>query len=212
MPKKAGIVFVSLGAVLILSALLLFLYNARQDALAGQEAEAALSQLRTVIAQRAEEAEPMEKTQATQPPVETAPEETTEPPEMTVVTIGIYGYIGYVSIPAIEIDLPVMDQWDEKRLNIAPCRQFGSVFTDDLVIAAHNYPNHFGKLSSLHGGDTVIFTDMEGRETVYAVVRMETVDPTHVETVRQSGCDLVLYTCTRGGADRVAVFCDRVEE
>lgn len=209
MPKKTGIVFVILGAVLILAALLLFLHNARQDDLAGQEAQSALEDVRTAIALRETETKPMEETQATQ---DTTPTETTVPPEMTVVTIGGYGYIGYVSIPAIELDLPVMDSWDEKRLNIAPCRQFGSTKTDDLVIAAHNYPNHFGKLPSLKGGDTVIFTDMDGEEITYTVTGMDTVDPTHVEKVKDSGCDLVLYTCTLGGANRVAVFCDRIEE
>ena len=38
MPKKAGIVFVIIGAVLILSALSLFLFNQNEDAQAGQEA------------------------------------------------------------------------------------------------------------------------------------------------------------------------------
>lgn len=212
MPKKTGIVFVILGAVLIASALLLFLYNARQDDIAGQEAQLALEEVRTAIEQRAQDTKPMEETESTEPAEATDPMETTAAPEMTVVTIGIYGYIGYVSIPAIEIDLPVMDSWDETRLNIAPCRQFGSTKTDDLVIAAHNYPNHFGKLSSLKGGDTVVFTDMDGEEITYTVTRMDTVDPTHVEEVKDSGCDLVLYTCTIGGANRVAVFCDRAEE
>ena len=43
MPKKAGIAFVVLGAALILSALLLLLYNRREDASAGRAAESMLA-------------------------------------------------------------------------------------------------------------------------------------------------------------------------
>ena len=49
MPKKAGIVFVILGAVLILSALLLFLYNQQENEKAGQESEHLAEEVRTMI-------------------------------------------------------------------------------------------------------------------------------------------------------------------
>ena len=49
MPKKTGIAIVAVGAVLILSALLLLLYNRYEDAHAGQEAENLLENVETVI-------------------------------------------------------------------------------------------------------------------------------------------------------------------
>lgn len=54
-----------------------------------------------------------------------------------------------------------MSEWDCSRLRIAPCRHFGSSRTDDLVIAAHNYKNHFGSLASLAVGTEIFFTDMD---------------------------------------------------
>ena len=42
MPKKAGIAIMAAGAVLIISALLLFVHNRQEDAQAGQEAESLL--------------------------------------------------------------------------------------------------------------------------------------------------------------------------
>ena len=53
-PKKFGIVFVVIGAVLIASALLLFLYNEREDALAGMQSEEVLSEVHAAIAARKE--------------------------------------------------------------------------------------------------------------------------------------------------------------
>ncbi len=108
-------------------------------------------------------------------------------PELPVVEIDGNEYVGEISIPAIGIDLPVMSEWSYPRLKIAPCRQFGSSRTDDLVIAAHNYESHFGKLTSLTAGDSVTFTDMDGIVNEYVVNKVEVLDPHSVEEVEHSG-------------------------
>lgn len=209
MPKKTGIAIVAVGAALILSALLLLLYNRYEDAHAGQEAESLLASVEAAIS-----------AQATDTPAATAPNRpdaskilapTPLDPEMPAVVLDGYEYVGYVEIPALGLKLPVMSEWDYTRLKVAPCRQFGSSRTDDLVIAAHNYENHFGRLKELSEGDTVIFTDMEGVVNTYSVKKIETLNPNEVDAVQNSGYALVLYTCTKGGKTRVTVFCDRVK-
>lgn len=208
MPKKAGIIFVTLGVVLILSALLLFLYNGLEDRRAGQEAELLLDDVLSAIADQTDI-----PTQQTENDVEESTEQAeTLPAEMPVVMIYGYEYIGYISIPDLDLELPVMAEWDYNRLKISPCRHFGSSRTDDLVIAAHNYKTHFGKLSSLEEGAEIIFTDMDGIENYYTLSRLDTLAPDAVDAVQNSGYDLVLYTCTPGGATRVVAFCDRVTE
>ena len=198
MPKKTGIAIIAVGAVLILSALLLLIYNRCEDARAGQEAESLLASVEEAIS-----------AQEMDVPVMETPSPTPLAPEMPVVTLGGYEYVGYVEIPTLGLKLPVMAEWDYTRLQIAPCRQFGSSRTDNLVIAAHNYDTHFGKLKELSKGDTVIFTDMEGIVSTYCIEKLETLSPDAVDTVLNSGYDLVLYTCTKGGKTRVTVFCDR---
>lgn len=203
MPKKSGIVFVIAGTVLILSALSLFFYNRYEDEKAGQAAENLLSGVQSFIQEN-----------DTTPPIQ--PEETNPPEtldsELPVTEIDGYEYVGYLSIPDLELELPVMSEWDYNRLKIAPCRQFGSSRTDDLVIAAHNYKKHFGRFSQLEIGDVVLFTDMDGIANTYEVAVVDTLAPTEVEAVQNSDYDLVLYTCTYGGKTRVTVFCDRSEE
>ena len=201
MPKRADIVIIAVGAVLILSALLLLIYNRCEDVRAGQEAESLLASVEAAIsAQEMAAPNKPESTEALSPPLD---------PEMPVVTLDGYEYVGYVEIPTLGLKLPVMAEWDYTRLRIAPCRQFGSSRTDNLVIAAHNYDTHFGKLKELSKGDTVIFTDMEGIVSTYCIEKLETLSPDAVDTVLNSGYDLVLYTCTKGGKTRVTVFCDR---
>lgn len=100
---------------------------------------------------------------------------------MTEVEIDGYGYIGYLSLPTLNLELPVMAEWDYDRLAIAPCRYVGSTKSDDLVIAAHNFAQHFGKLSSLSPGDLVYFVDMDGVLSAYEVVELDVLAPTAIE-------------------------------
>ena len=203
MPKITGIAIVTVGVALILSALLLLCRNRQEDLQAGLEAESLLESIEAAIETK--------KTPA--PTADQQPEATPSAPplvpEMPVVLLDGYEYIGCVEIPVQGLKLPVMAQWDYDRLKLAPCRQFGSSRTDDLVIAAHNYDSHFGRLKDLSAGDPVLFTDMEGVVSAYCVEKIETLSPNEVDAVQNSGYDLVLYTCTKGGALRVTAFCNR---
>ena len=217
MPKKLGAIFVALGAVLIASALLLFLHNKQEDTRAGQEAELLLTQLRSVMESTGAETVPEATAPESTQPSEEETEATTGPtepldPEMPRVWMNGIDYIGYLTIPDLELELPVIADWTYERLQTAPCRQFGSSRTDDLVIAAHNYESHFGTLKNLEIGAQITFTDMAGIVNRYTLVRLEKLDPTNIDAVQYSGNDLVLYTCTPGGALRVTAFFDRVTE
>ena len=187
MPKKSGVILISLGAVLILAALLLLLYNRSEDRRAGQEAESLLEDVRSSMAANAD------------------PEPQEEPAEEIT-----YDSAGVIAIPDLSLELPVIDQWNYARLKVAPCRQSGAAADGDLVIAAHNYKSHFGYLDRLEPGASVIFTDMEGTVYRYAVEEIRQLAPEDAEDVSSvfsSEYPLVLYTCTPGGKARVAVFC-----
>ena len=62
--------------------------------------------------------------------------EAVPPEEKEMISVGIDGqnYIGFIGIPALEIELSVMEDWDYEKLKIAPCRYSGSVYTDDFVV------------------------------------------------------------------------------
>ena len=182
-------VLVIMGAVLLIAALLLLLYNRYESDRAGKDAEALLEDVLSVVEQNAAAG-----------------------PELPVVEVDGYGCVGYLEVPSLELTLPVLTDWDYEKLRVAPCLQFGSSRTDDLVIAAHNFKRHFGRLKELSQGDAIVFTDMDGIENHYEVAEIETLQPTAVDEVQNSGYALVLYTCTPGGRTRVTVFCDRAAE
>lgn len=207
MSKKTEVVMMLLGAVLIFSALLLFASNRYENIRAGRAAEQLLTQVQAVMAERT----PSESVSASAAVAgETGQEGELLDSELPVAELDGYGYVGYLSIPDLELELPVMSEWDNERLKIAPCRHFGSSRTDDLVIAAHNYKRHFGLLNQLQVGSMVVFTDMDHLVNTYAVEKIETLKPTEVDAVQNSAYDLVLYTCTKGGQTRIVVFCSRI--
>jgi len=132
--------------------------------------------------------------------------------EMPTETIDGNEYIGVLEIPSLELKLPVMSDWSYPKLKIAPCRYVGSAYTGDLVIAAHNYTAHFGQLKSLHIGDEITFTDVDGNVFRYEVLELETLMPTDIDEMTGGDWDLTLFTCTIGGKSRVTVRCGLVEE
>ena len=196
-----------LGAALIFGALSLFIHNQREATNAGQTA----GNLLPVLIEKIEEKEEMGgEPLAYTLPVGT-PIDYLDPSsfEMTEVEINGHAYIGYLSIPKLELELPIMADWSYPKLQISPCRYTGSVRGEDLVLMAHNYAAHFGGLSKLTEGDSVIFTDMDGVVTLYEVVAQDILDPYAVEEMTAGDFDLTLFTCTYGGKSRVTVYCDR---
>ena len=131
--------------------------------------------------------------------------------EMPEVEIDGAAYIGTLELPALSLSLPVLSQWSYAGLRQAPCRYKGSAYLDNLIIAAHNYPAHFGRLKELWAGDAVIFTDAEGTAYAYTVTETETLDGAAVRDMEAGDWDLTLFTCTPGGKSRVTVRCVRSE-
>lgn len=205
-----------MGTALLLSALFLVIHNVLEDRSSGEQAEVILQSLKDEIPEYTE-------------PVTTMPiaenydlfaeyeDEPAEPtvPEMETITLGGNVYIGYISIPAIDIELPVLQNWSYPNLKIAPCRYVGNIYENDLIICAHNYTTHFGKIGNLHTDDEIILTDVSGKEWRYSVVNIEQLPGTAVEDIKFGNADdwdLTLFTCTLGGQSRVTVRAVRIEE
>ena len=208
MKPKRGTAWINLGLLLLAAALFLAAYNRNESYQAQQQSDVVLEEMSEALAQTV--------------PAQTVPGQT-EPPElpeameeplreMPVRTIRGRDYIGVLTIPALELELPVLSQWDYTNLRIAPCRYEGSVYNGSLILCAHNYSSHFGRLKSLREGDVVQFTDMDDNVYTYQVVGLETLSPTDVEGMESGDWDLTLFTCTVGGQSRVTVRLERTDD
>lgn len=133
-----------------------------------------------------------------------------KPKEMSTINIAGYDYIGSIIIPTLGLELPVMSNYDNERLNVSPCRYYGSIYTNDLIICGHSYKTHFKYLSNLVQGDTIIFTDVFGDNYIYEVLEIEILDPKAIDEMINNEFDLTLYTCTNDGLNRITIRCNRI--
>lgn len=217
--RKKGSAFIVIGLLLIAAALSLTGYNIWDGMRAGKAAQETVVSLREIMA--APTAEPADMPAA----ASTEPEQTAETQpaaeihlgmdamverEMPTITVGWNDYIGVLDVESLGLSLPVISQWDYDRLKVAPCRFSGSVYQDDMVICAHNYPTHFSPLKTAPIGTLIRFTDVEENEYYYTISSVETVTPMDVENMLGGEWDLTLFTCNTSGQTRCAIRCDRV--
>lgn len=206
MNKKHGLCCIILGTAMLIAALSLVFYNSQENKRSGEAADKVLSELKENIP------EP-----STEIYTETASEDgiyseyDTEPQtcvQDTTMMIDEHGYIGIIAIPDLGLELPVMSDWSYPDLKISPCRYKGSVFSRDIVIAAHNYRSHFGRLSELSGGENIVFTAADGKVYNFEVSQITELDGRDIEGMdfgSSDSWDLTLFTCTLGGRSRVTV-------
>lgn len=232
MRKFFGIVCMLLGLAMVVGAGYLLYENREESETAGEQSETVLTEMLDAMATDA----PMTvlPSAVTPVPMQTIAPETVEPdetfeaisdevaydeaveptatpiPEMPTMMIDGHEYIGYLEMPTIGITLPVMSDWSYKKLRIAPCRYWGSAYDDSMVILAHNYDRHFGRISSLNVGDPVQFVDADGNIFKYVVAAHETLERLQMRKMVDNDYDLTLFTCTYGGGKRVTVRLERV--
>jgi len=195
-----GKLLMGIGMLLILGAAGLLGYNQWLDYNAGQKSEAAVIEL-------------VEEIEANEVEIVEVPAESNEPSAEMIKVAELDGayYMGVVTIPSLEKILPVQSDWSMEKLERSPCRYSGSLAEDNLVIAGHNYKKHFTGLARLVPGDSVVFTDLDGRQTFYEVKEVYTASATDIEGMINSKYDLTLFTCNYTGKARVTVRCSEVE-
>ncbi len=197
--RTIGNIFLITGSVLIGGAVILIVTNMVLSNNLKKETGMIVGDIKAEISQRTAD-DPVNDTDGSRSPA-------LYDSELEVAVIDDCPYDGYLTVPAIELEMAVFDTWNDDYLRKSACRYYGSPYTDDLVIAGHNYKSGFGKLKKLSPGDKVFFTDMNGRVTRYIVEVIEVLDGTAVEEMITGDWDLSLYTCTYGGKSRLTVRC-----
>ena len=202
--KSKAKIFTWIGKVCLLSALLLHLYNIYDNMNQDQSQK-------QILEQYIQKNNHQQDTSFIQiPDYQLNPE--MEMPEVSLPGLEEAGCIGILEIPSINIKLPVLSTWSYSLLKKAPCRYTGSIYLDNMVIAAHNSDAHFKKISNLQEGDIVTFTDAVGNVFTYTVAGIELLQPDEVENMTNGQWPLTLFTCTYGGASRVTVRCEKNPE
>lgn len=209
MRKLFGISLILIGSLLICAALAVTGRNIWQEERSGASAQQAMEQLRQQLPESTEPQPEAHPEAPTLPGVDSPTQEDALRSMPEVIIDGI-GYVGYLSIPGLNLELPVIGQSSEENLELAPCRFYGTAYQKNFVIGGHRYRRHFRKLSTLGYGEIIRFTDMDGNEFTYEVTELEVIEPYQAQYLCSGDWDLSLYTCTPGGLTRVVLRCLRV--
>ena len=128
-------------------------------------------------------------------------------PEVTGDPWAGYEVIGVVALPDLGLSLPVLADYTQDLLAVAPCR-----YTDDLalepgqlVVAGHNYRTHFGRLGELAPGSRITWQNLDGVTYTYTVTEVTEIDAGDREALEQGDWDLTLFTCDVTRTRRILV-------
>ena len=190
--NNLGKIFITQGVILIIISISMLIYNKYEDIKAYKFSQEVLVIIENNISDNEVKENDYSK-------------------EMDTINIKGYDYIGTIIIPKLDLKLPIMSEYDYSRLKKTPCRYYGSIHTNDLIICGHSYKTHFKYLNKLKQKDLIIFTDVNNVNYVYEVLEIEVLKKTDVEKMIDNDYDLTLYTCTNGGIDRLTIRCNRVE-
>lgn len=191
----------TIGLLLIAAAFLLMVYNIWESKKAENMSEEILNQIKDGQDENVSSDDADEK-----PLYEIYPDM-----EMPVLTIDGVDYIGILTVPSLGLELPVAGNWSYPNLRRSPCRYKGSAYSNDMIIAGHNYSRHFGGLKNLAIGEEISFRDVDGHIFQYQVDDIETIPGTAVEDMDAGEWDMTLFTCTYGGKSRVTIRCRKLE-
>lgn len=207
---KRSTIWIGLGLTLIVLSAGLTVYNLGEAYNGGRKSQAVVEKLvQTVLitpsAENSEEDPAQEYTEIAYPDFVLNPQM-----DMPSETVNGHNYIGILTIPVLELELPIQKEWSYPNLRVSPSCYAGSVYLDNMVLCGHNYSTHFGRLRELAAGDQILFTDIDGNEFIYEVAETEILQPDAVEQMTAGGWALTLFTCTPGGATRVTIRCNRI--
>ena len=147
-----------------------------------------------------------------------------EQPAIDLADFGLDGnIIGFVSIPKMDIELPILLGANKLNMREGAAHLTGTSYPiggrdTNCVLAAHRAYSKapmFRDIQKLQIGDDVIIRNF--RETlIYRVTELQVISPTDVqELLIQEGRDLVtLITCHpyRHNYQRYVVYCERVHQ
>ena len=117
---------------------------------------------------------------------------------------------GMLGLPDLGIELPILTEYKVENLRITGCIFYGTGgdHPDQMVVAAHNYKNHFGRIDELAIGATVTWCSTGNWvETTYRVAEIVEIDADAPQDLLKGEWDITLLTCNFDNSKRILVRC-----
>ena len=242
--RKISAILIITGAALLLVACGLFTYNRVFDYRAGLRAQELLDQVladadwdlppieeMVYIPHQQVAAEP-DKPKSSPPPLDVSTGGERPPLDIESGTYGgsyisygntgsgtpaapTYTTLGILTIPKLNVRLPVIAEYTDANLKISCCRISGRAENKPyrLVISGHNIWSHFKGLDTLQLGDQIAFTDRDGITYYYEATEFLDLYKTNGAAVLEAvGWDITLITCKTDNTWRTVVRFTEITE
>ncbi|MFI3312867.1 MAG: sortase [Eubacteriales bacterium] len=211
-----SLIAMALGVVCIAASAYLLLENQTEEQVAETVSAEVVSQLQEIllpVTEETMEVENVPQEQVTYVEVDTPesimiPEETaSQAARVSIPTIRVedVDYYGMLSLPALGLNLPVAAECDDDLMSRTPCVYLGSLKAQNLIIIAHNYQSHFGKLNTLSTGAKAVFVDGTGTMYSMTMTDMEYIDDSDIHSLISGDWQMTLITCVYGDNDHRVV-------
>lgn len=181
----------SLGFLLILSGLGLFLFSQIQTGKAQSDCERIVAQIQSVL-----------------PEAQAGVMDSYSSMAMPVLQIGGQDYVCLIRIPAFGMELPVGSSWNSGRVSQFPCRFSGTVYDGSLIIGGADQPGQFDCFDQLDPGCEITVTDMTGAEFTYTVFRIDRSRSADAEVLNRYDADLTLFVRDSYSLEYLIVRCE----
>ena len=132
--------------------------------------------------------------------------------EKIVATYKGYNVSAKLTIPKINLETFVFEDYDEEAMWICPTKYFGPEPNEagNYCIAAHNYnkENMFNHIIELEEGDSIFLSDNKNGQVkyeVYDIYKAEPTDNTPLEQKTNGQIEITLITCSDYSSKRIIV-------
>ena len=129
-------------------------------------------------------------------------------PQMPVLQVEENDFVALIDVPGFGTVLPVGSSWDTHKLSSYPCRFWGSIYDNSMIIGGCSLPGQFDFFEKLDPGSTIIVTDMMGIEYTYTVVRIDHATSATYERLCEGSFPLVLFAGNRYSTQYLIIRCE----
>ena len=126
----------------------------------------------------------------------------------TMSTLSIDGtdFVGLLEVPRYGSALPVCAHWGMPSRY--PCRFSGSIYDRTMQIGGTSQKGQYDFYREISAGDTVFFTDMEGKRYAYTVSDVRYEKSADQAALRRKESALTLFIQNVYAREYIVIFCD----
>ena len=188
--KRTKKLVILLGALLLVAAVGLFLFQQVGAVQASKRAEALLDALYAALPEISQ-GTPDDRIDVTMP----------------VLEVEGINFAAILEVPMFDCKLPVSSPWSEKKLRSYPCRFYGSLYDGTLIIGGSDQKGQLDFLEQIDIGHKVMVTDMTGARYSYAVYRVDRAGHADAEVLMKEASSLVLFARDSFSLEYIIVRC-----